>query len=387
MNAGLNYFLRYTFLRYTFLRYMAGAIIGFTAATSVAGDNQSGHQLPAMQSPLAHRVLLVSSERAGQRVVAGGSFGSIVYSDDQGETWQQARVPTQNLITVLKFADANHGWAGSHDTLILHTSDGGEHWEIQHEELIVDDDIAKPVLDLHFRDESHGIAIGAYSLLMTTEDGGATWEYADTDELASLLEELGLEPQPGFHAISPMAGGYLIVGELGTVLFYDPDGADAQAEPEPEDPAAEDSALADDREEDGDPSSDSPTRVGPWTILSSPYEGSFFGLNTQLSSGDILIYGLRGRIYRSSDRGDTWQRIEVPAEITANIFDSVELSDGTVIAVGGTGTLLRIAPGSSRAELIPYNGFDSFVSVERLSDTELLLFGSAGVQRFQLGEQ
>ena len=73
--------------------------------------------------------------------------------------------------------------------------------------------------------------------------------------------------------------------------------------------------------------------------------------------------------------------------MTANIFDSVELSDGSVVAVGGTGTLLRIRPGSKIAERIPYGNFNSFVSVERLSDTELLLFGSAGVQRFELAEQ
>jgi hypothetical protein len=132
--------------------------------------------------------------------------------------------------------------------------------------------------------------------------------------------------------------------------------------------------------------SELPVQVGPWRILPSPYSGSFFGANATLSSGDILIYGLRGRIYRSSDQGMTWQRIETP-EVTANIFDTVELSDGSVIAVGGTGTLLRIRPDSTVAERIPYGGFNSFVSVERLSDTELLLFGSAGVQHFELPAQ
>lgn len=368
------------------LRAVAAAAMGLLAAAGAvaqSGDAADHHQVPAMKSPLAHKVLLVASEFAGERVVGGGSFGSIVYSDDRGTTWRQANVPTQNLITTLDFVDDREGWAGSHDTLILHTSDGGENWEIQHEELVVDGDIAKPVLDIYFRDPEHGIAIGAYSLLMTTADGGATWEYEDTSELYDLLLENDMEPEPGFHAISPMGGGYLIVGELGTVLFWDPDGvAAAPAAGAGDDPAE---ALADDPEaeaSEGEPR----LQTGPWRILPSPYAGSFFGANATLSSGDILIHGLRGRIYRSSDQGMTWQRIKAP-EVTANIFDTVELSDGSVIAVGGTGTLLRIRPGSTVAERIPYGNFNSFVSVERLSDTELLLFGSAGVQRFELTEQ
>ncbi len=374
MNAILN----------DLLKPIALAAIGLLAAASAAAETGGGddyHQIPAIKSPLAHKVLLVSSELAGERVISGGSFGSMVYSDDRGATWQQANVPTQNLITTIDFIDDREGWAGSHDTLILHTSDGGENWEIQHEELVVDDDIAKPVLDIHFRDSEHGIAIGAYSLLMTTTDGGATWEYEDTSELSELLLENDMEPEPGFHAISPMGDGYLIVGELGTVLFWDPDGV-ATA------PTADDDA-GDGHDEvlsDADASDEPPTRAGPWHVLPSPYAGSFFGANATLSSGDILIYGLRGRIYRSSDQGMTWQRIETP-EVTTNIFDTVELSDGSVIAVGGTGTLLRIRPGSAVAERIPYGNFNSFVSVEPLSDTELLLFGSAGVQRFELTAQ
>lgn len=375
------------------LRPIAVAAIGLLAAASVgaeSGGSDDDHQIPAIKSPLAHKVLLVSSEFAGERVIGSGSFGTVVYSDDRGATWQQANVPTQNLITTMDFIDDREGWAGSHDTLILHTSDGGENWEIQHEELIVDGDIAKPVLDIYFRDPEHGIAIGAYSLLMTTADGGATWEYEDTSELYDLLLENDMEPEPGFHAISPMGGGYLIVGELGTVLFWDPDGvatAPTSADGTGDGDDGDDLAEASPDGPDGDASEgEPPARTGPWRILSSPYAGSFFGANATLSSGDILIYGLRGRIYRSSDQGMTWQRIETPG-VTANIFDTVELSDGSVIAVGGTGTLLRIRPGSAVAERIPYGNFNSFVSVESLSDTELLLFGSAGVQRFELTAQ
>lgn len=367
------------------LRPVAVATIGLLAATSTVaetGDNADYHQIPAIKSPLAHKVLLVSSEFAGERVVSGGSFGAVVYSDDQGATWRQANVPTQNLITTMDFVSDREGWAGSHDTLILHTTDGGENWEIQHEDLVVDGDIAKPVLDIYFRDPEHGIAIGAYSLLMTTDDGGATWEYEDTSELYDLLLEHDMEPEPGFHAISPMGDGYLIVGELGTVLFWDPDGVEAAPISGDDTDADVAEALPEAEASEGEP----PVRTGPWRILPSPYAGSFFGANAALSSGEVLIYGLRGRIYRSSDEGMTWQRIETP-EVTANIFDSVELSDGSVIAVGGTGTLLRIRPGSKIAERIPYGNFNSFVSVERLSDTELLLFGSAGVQRFELAEQ
>lgn len=69
---------------------------------------------------------------------------------------------------------------------------------------------------------------------------------------------------------------------------------------------------------------------------------------------------------------------------TANINDVIELSSGEVIAVGAGGTLFRIDLQANKAVLIPYGGFDGFVSVQEAGPHQLLLFGEAGVKPFTL---
>ena len=68
---------------------------------------------------------------AGKRLVAAGARGHIVYSDDRGATWQQAKVPVSADLTALHFADARQGWAVGHEGVVLHTRDGGATWQVQ----------------------------------------------------------------------------------------------------------------------------------------------------------------------------------------------------------------------------------------------------------------
>jgi len=325
--------------------------------TLVAGLGSVGRceaesaQVFATKSALASRALLTASARAGQRIIAVGAFGNIVYSDN-GEEWRQAdSVPTQTLLTTVTFLDDKEGWAAGHDSLILHTIDGGRNWEIVYEDLIPDGDVPKPILDLHFSDRLHGIAVGAFSLLLITQDGGKHWAPVDTEALRGMLENAGLEPEPNFNAITPLDDGFLIVGELGTLIHYRPNGQSTE-----------------------DPDSH-------WRILQSPYAGSFFGAAT-LASHELLVYGLRGHCYRSEDSGTTWSAISTGT--TANIYDALDVGDGNIIAVGAGGTILQVRHGRSDADILPYDGFNGFVSVQNKGGGQLLLFGDAGAESFNL---
>jgi len=311
-------------------------------------------QLPAVKSPLASRALLTDSARAGKRIVAVGAHGNIVYSDDEGSHWQQAdRVPTQVLLTSVHFVDDRRGWAAGHDSLILRTTDGGLTWETVYENRIPDGDVPKPILDLYFSDPLHGIAVGAFSLLLITADGGTHWQEIDVDPLHALLSAAGQEPEPNLNAIAPLTDGFLIVGELGTLLHYRPE---LQSDP---DPAAR------------------------WRILDSPYAGSYFGIENS-DPDDLLIYGLRGHCYRSRDFGQTW--LEVTTGTTANLYDLLRLDNGDLIAVGAGGFIARLPHGGTPVERLPYAGFDGFVSMQRAATGHLLLFGEAGVRDFSLPE-
>ena len=350
-----------------------------TGGAVAAGESL---QIPAIRSALASKALLTDSAQLSDRVVAVGAYGNIVYSTD-GKTWTQANVPSQGLLTTVYFVDDREGWAAGHDTLILHTTDGGENWTIQYEDPIPGGDLPKPILDIYFADKLHGWAIGAFALMLVTVDGGLNWKTVSTSALGEQLEAADSEPEPNFNALLPLDDRFLIVGELGTLLYYDPKAStpgDDDAEG-----AAEEDAI-DSPDEDGSEVAGDDAVAGPanlaWRIIQSPYVGSFFGA-TQLKSGELLIYGLRGHLFRSLDRGNTWTSIDT-GEATTNINDVIEMDGGDAIIVGGGGTLFRLKAGAAAAERIPYAGFNGFVSVQKMGADAVLLFGDGGAQFFQL---
>ena len=333
--------------RIPFLAVLLLILTGVSAPVPVAAEESL--QRPAVMSPLASHVLLTDSARLPSgRYIGVGLYGSIVYSDDQGKTWRQARSPTQVLLTNVFFLDEKLGWAGAHDSLILHTRDGGETWAIQHEDPIPGGDIPKPILDIHFTDSDTGYAIGAYGLMLETGDGGQTWEEVDTMDLYDRLEELGMEPEPNFNYMIPFQDNILIVGELGTILVFNP-----RAETEEE----------------------------RWRILESPYEGTFFGV-TELSSGALYLYGLRGNIYRTLDNGETWQKIKTG--VIDNIYGCTEMPNGTIVFLGSGGTILTMNAGETTTRKHPYPGFDTIMKAELVTGDDVLMFGSRGVRPFTI---
>ena len=125
----------------------------------------------AEMQPLATESMLLDATRSGQRIVAVGERGHVVFSDD-GANWKQAEhVPTRSTLTTV----VGHGgrlWAGGHDAVILTSGDGGETWSRQY----FDPDRQQAVMDMHFTSENDGVAMGSYGLYLVTSDGGRTWK-------------------------------------------------------------------------------------------------------------------------------------------------------------------------------------------------------------------
>ena len=176
-------------------------LLAASAPAQAATDGQARYSI---ESAKAVSNLLLDITQAGERLVAAGDRGHILYSDDGGASWMQAKVPTRQLLTAIDFVDDKHGWAVGHDALILATADGGESWTAQYE----DREREAPLLDVWFEDTQHGIAVGAYGALLETIDGGQSWE--DISER--------LDNEDGYHlnAIAHIQGsGLFVVGELG----------------------------------------------------------------------------------------------------------------------------------------------------------------------------
>ena len=114
-------------------------------------------------------------------------------------------------------------------------------------------------------------------------------------------------------------------------------------------------------------------------------------------SYEILAYGLRGNLFRSTDHGDSWESLDSGTDIT--LTNGTLLSDGTVFLVGQGGTILTRAPNDSFEKMEPdtdpsiaaYPGSQSFESaqnpdrrvisgLQQMTNGNVLLVGLGGVR-------
>lgn len=288
----------------------------------------------SVESAKASRSLLIDAAHAGPRLVVVGDRGHILFSDDQGKTWSQARVPTRQLLTAVFFLDDKRGWAVGHDAQILATTDGGATWNKQFEDLARE----APLLDVRFIDALHGFAVGAYGALLETTDGGQHWQ--DVGERLDNPEQMHL------NAITQVEdAGLFIVGEQGSMFRSSDDGL-------------------------------------TWTPVQSPYEGSLFGVIGTAQPRTLLAFGLRGNLLRSTDFGDSWHAIDVQTPrgpLEFGLANAALLGDGSLVVVGNGGSVLRSRDDGQTFSL--YNRADrlALAGVSGLSNDRLLLVGQGGV--------
>ena len=309
------------------------------------------------------RLLLTDATRFGNRVVAVGDRGYIVYSDNNGESWQRAKTPPGTpLLTAVFFLDAQTGWAVGHDSTILTSTDQGASWS----KAFSAADEQKPLMDITFVDSNTGFAVGAYGAFYATSDGGKTWT------ARKLLEGTKAAPPKA----APKAAKYESVGSGKT------NDVDAGGKGGDEDKhinaiiklgenklfvAGEAGMLA--RSDDGGKT---------WVKITSPYKGSFFGA-IQAQNGAVLIYGLRGRIYRSTDAAlANWKQIA--NKTIASLMGSTRLPDGALVLAGLSGTVLISRDNGESFSLLP-SGSTKALSAPLLgAPNALLLIGEAGVR-------
>ncbi|MFH1760614.1 MAG: YCF48-related protein [bacterium] len=110
-------------------------------------------------------------------IVAVGSNGCIVYSKDNGKTWQQgttdlsAGVLRSCDLNTVEFTDSKTGYAGGKiGSFILKTRDGGVTWKI------LPTGTRPEIMDISFINKNQGWAAGQLGTVIRTFDGGNTWE-------------------------------------------------------------------------------------------------------------------------------------------------------------------------------------------------------------------
>ncbi|MET0266607.1 MAG: YCF48-related protein, partial [Duganella sp.] len=317
---------------------------------------------PALVTPKALHAAMLAVASAGQRLVAAGERGTILYSDDAGKSWRQAAVPVSVSLTALQFVDNKNGWAVGHQGVVLNTRDGGATWrkqldgiqaaalvlaeasaafgpdrekELAQAQHLVDDGPDKPFLDLYFDSPTTGYVLGAYNLMFRTDDGGATWQPWQS----RVANPKGLH----LYGMRGAAGAIYLAGEQGLLLR----------------------------------STDNGNSFG---ALPTPYKGSYFGV-LATRSGALLAYGLRGNAFRSSDQGATWQ--QVPTGVQASLAAGTVTADGAVVLVSQGGDVLTSRDDglSFAAQAGGAPPLAALAAVAQAGDGSLVVAGLRGLRR------
>lgn len=334
-------------------------------ATSTYAGFQDVLDTPAMTSDLADKSFLNGIALAGKRLVCVGWRGHIIYSDDQGKSWEQAGVPVSSDLVAVYFPSPQQGWAVGHDGVVLHSTDAGITWEKQldggsaiqvmadyyakcppmgppegvEEDRPLSDVIErykiegadKPFLDVWFENETTGFIVGAFNLIFRTTDGGKSWEpWFDRIDNPQLLH---------LYAIRPAGKDLFIVGEMGLILKLD-------------------------------------RQSGRFRAMESPYEGSFFGVVAK--SATVIIFGLRGNAFRSQDEGGRWQKVEtgVPVGLTGGTV----MEDGRIVLISQGGHIITSTDEGANFTAFELETPFPMNAVTSLDKSTLVLAGPYGVQ-------
>lgn len=389
--------------------WLAGGLFLTASICVFAQDAVVASQLPAIKSSKTAESLLQDVTRVGSRLVAVGERGHIIFSDDNGKTWQQADVPTRAMLNAVFFIGNDEGWAVGHDGLVLHSTDGGKSWSIQLDGLKftrkrMADKI--PVLEAKLKQLNDDKA-AAEAHIADIEQGADGGE-GNSEDTQSKYEDVVAELDDGISTAedelkdAKAALSNTVASPLMDVWFRDPSTGFAVGAfgefLKTEDGGTTWVSVADrlDNEEhnhlnaitgSGDVvyiageaghiyrSTDGGQR---WTQLESPdpENGSFFAISI-ISGDQIFVSGLRGAMYRSSDKGSTWKSIA--EDLHKNMNNIYVAGNDTVLAVGNDGAFLRSR--DSGRTFLPHVRKNrlTITSVTEAENGDYVLVGAGGV--------
>jgi photosystem II stability/assembly factor-like uncharacterized protein len=118
-----------------------------------------------------------------------------------------------------------------------------------------------------------------------------------------------------------------------------------------------------------------------WDELPSPYIGSLFGV-LALENNIVLVYGLRGHLYRSDDAGMSWQRINL--HTTNTITNGVRLHNNNIILTGMGGTLLMSYDSGHNFKPVITRERNSFAAAVETGDEQIITLGDKGIRNLSL---
>jgi photosystem II stability/assembly factor-like uncharacterized protein len=333
-----------------------------------AEDEPAGFDLlsePSIQVRFPASVALIAIAKAGNRLVAVGVHGVVIYSDNNGVSWTQAYSPVNVTLTCVGFATRMIGWAAGHLGVILATTDGGTTWAKQLDgnqanQLMMqaarDPSVAanpcpcaplalaradhfaaegpdRPFLTMQIFSPQKIIVFGAYRVAAISNDGGKTW----ADWSLHIYDKYS----HNIYDAKSVQGAYYIVEEFGLVF--------------------------------------SSTDAGKTYLPLTPAGGStLFGI-LGAADGSLITFGVAGACYRSTDGGKSWATLTLATQ--DNITGGRLLSSGALVCVTETGGLFKSTDNGVTFSAVSGVEPRPFYAIEEAASGDLIIVGISGVTR------
>lgn len=316
----------------------------------------------ATASALAAKSPLLSVAVAGKRIVAVGQRGHIVYSDDGGQTWTQAKVPVSTDLVAVSFPTPQKGWAVGHGGVVIHTVDAGQTWVRQldgkrasilaveyfraqqgaangallrqAEGQLADSQAGAipPFLDVFFESETSGFVVGAFNRIFRTEDGGQTWQ--------PWIHHVDNPSELHFYSVRRSGDQIYMTGEQGVVWRLE-------------------------------------ATTNKFVRIPTPYKGTLFG--AVVTRDVVLAFGMNGTVFRTTDQGKNWIKVGVGSR--AGINGGLALTDGRIFLINSGGEVLQSSDqGKSFTVANISTNMSSYFGIASVSDREFALVGINGVR-------
>ncbi|MBA6390266.1 sialidase [Colwellia sp. BRX10-3] len=344
-------------------------------------------ELPAKQSSLASKSVLMAMTSINNTVLVVGERGHII-SWNNKDDWQQQQSPVSVSITNVTILSDGSKIAVGHDGVILKAENSSSTWrkvftgaeltklkiaqltkqqaalkllisETQDEDVLEEltfqlEDFAfalednqielksgpnKPLLSVARTANDLLFASGAYGALLTSEDKGETW---------SLISKR-LDNPDNFHLNSIIVttnDQLYIVGENG-MGFH------------------------------------SVNQGKTWSTMAMPYYGSLFGIIANTEKPEQLVaFGLQGNLMVSLDGGANWQHKKLPT--SASLLGGDFSKQGQAYLVGHGGLIVDFLPENLATLRINKHPSGAALSSILVQENSLVLAGQFGISTWLL---
>ncbi|MBA6295639.1 YCF48-related protein [Colwellia sp. MB02u-9] len=339
-------------------------------------------ELPAKQSALASKSVLMAMTPNNNAILAVGERGHIINWKSQSD-WQQQQSPVSVSITSITVLSNGRKIAVGHDGVILKSAPESNTWrkvftgaeltklkiaQVKEQykalQLVITntqdedelDELTYQLEDLAFAIEDNQLelisgpnkpllsvtstandtlfATGAYGSFLTSNDQGETW---------SLISKR-LDNPDSFHlnsVITTPDDQLYIVGENGMGFHSDNQGE-------------------------------------TWSSMALPYSGSLFGIIANpTNSAQLVAFGLQGNLMASLDGGAHWQHKKLPT--SASLLGGTFSKQGKAYLVGHGGLIVDLLPEDLSTLAINKHPSGAALSSVVVQENSLILAGQFGI--------